>query len=150
MTILEQLDVDLKEAMKAKNETVLSTLRMARSALKNKQIEAQHDLKDEESLSVIRTMVKQYRDALADFAAAGRQDLVDKQTKEISILEKYLPAAMPEAELETICARVIKEQNATVKDMGKVMGLVMKEVDGRADGNTVRAIVQKLLSNPTG
>lgn len=132
--------------MKQKNEPVLSTLRMVRSALKNKQIDLQHELSDDEAVAVIRTMVKQYRDALADFAASGRQDLVDKQTMEIALLEKYLPADMPEAELETICERIIKEQNATPKDMGRVMGLVMKEVDGRADGNTVRAIVQKILA----
>lgn len=147
MTILERIDADLKEAMKAKNETVLSTLRLVRSALKNKQIEAQHELGDDESVGVIRTMVKQYRDALADFASAGRQDLADKQTQEISVLEQYLPAAMPEAQLTEICERIIKEQHATPKDMGRVMGLIMKEVDGRADGNSVRAIVQKLLSS---
>jgi uncharacterized protein YqeY len=145
MSILERIDADLKEAMKAKNEPVLSTLRMVRSALKNKQIEVQHEPTEDEAVAVIRTMVKQYRDALADFSSAGRQDLVEKQTQEISVLERYLPAAMPEAELTTICERIIKEQNATMKDMGKIMGLVMKEVNGRADGNTVRAIVQKLL-----
>lgn len=147
MTLFERIDADLKEAMKAKDEMVLSSLRMVRSALKNKQIEVQHDLSDEESLVVLRTMVKQYRDALEDFSASGRQDLVEKQTREISILEKYLPAAMPEAELTAICERMIAEQNATAKDMGRVMGLVMKEVNGRADGNTVRAIVQRLLSS---
>ncbi len=144
--ITQHIESDLKEAMKQKNEPVLSTLRMVRSALKNKQIDLQHELSDDEAVAVIRTMVKQYRDALADFAASGRQDLVDKQTMEIALLEKYLPADMPEVDLEMICERVIKEQNATQKDMGRVMGLVMKEVDGRADGNTVRAIVQKILA----
>lgn len=145
MSTTERIDIDLKEAMKAKNELVLSTLRMVRSALKNKQIEAMHELSDEEAVAVIRTMVKQYRDALEDFSSAGRQDLVEKQTQEIVLLERYLPAAMPEAELAAICERVIKEQNATLKDMGKIMGLIMKEVNGRADGNMVRSIVQKLL-----
>jgi uncharacterized protein YqeY len=145
MTTLERIDVDLKEAMKAKSELVLSTLRLVRSSLKNKQIDLQRDLTEEEVVAVMRTMVKQYRDALSDFASAGRQDLVDKQTAEISLLDRYLPAAMPEAELATIADRVIKEQNATMKDMGKVMGLIMKEVDGRADGNTVRDLVQKRL-----
>lgn len=145
MNTTERIDADLKEAMKAKDELSLSTLRMVRSAVKNKQIDTQQELTDDDVVAVIRTMVKQYRDALADFSASGRQDLVDKQTAEIALLERYLPAAMPEAELTTICERIIKEQNATVKDMGKIMGLVMKEVNGRADGNTVRAIVQKLL-----
>ncbi|MEO5928083.1 MAG: GatB/YqeY domain-containing protein [Patescibacteria group bacterium] len=146
MTTLERIDADLKEAMKAKDEAALSALRLVRSALKNKQIDVQHELSEDDVVAVIRTMAKQYRDALADFSASGRQDLVDKQTAEIMLLEKYLPAAMPEAELTTICERIIKEQNATVKDMGKIMGLVMKEVGGRADGTTVRTIVQKLLN----
>ncbi len=146
MTIFERIDLDLKTAMKAKNETVLGTLRLVRSALKNRQIDIQHELTDEEALAILRTMVKQYRDALADFVAAGRQDLVEKQQKEIAILEEYLPAAMPEAELRAICERVIRDLNATPKEMGKVIGAIMKEVDGRADGNVVRSIVQQLFS----
>lgn len=147
MSILERIDADLKEAMKAKNEVTLSTLRMARSALKNKQIDLRvESLPEAEAESVVRTMVKQYRDALADFMNAGRQDLADKQRKEIEILETYLPAAMPAEELEAICKRIITEQNATQKDMGKIIGLIMKEAKGRADGNAVRQTVERLLS----
>ena len=147
MPILERIDADLKEAMKAKNEVTLSTLRMARSALKNKQIDQRvESLSDAEAEGVVRTMVKQYRDALADFMNAGRQDLADRQRKEIEILEAYLPAAMPAEELEAICKRIIGEQNATQKDMGKVIGLIMKEAKGRADGNAVRQTVERLLS----
>lgn len=146
MSFTERIEQDLKEAMKARREAELSTLRLARSALKNKQIEVQHELSDEEVLSVLRTLVKQYKDALSDFTQAGRRDLAEKQAQEIALLEKYLPAAMPESELRAICERVIREQNATSKDIGKVMGLVMKEINGRADGNTVRAIVQDLFS----
>jgi uncharacterized protein YqeY len=146
MALMEKINEDLKEAMKAKDEQRLSTLRMARSALKNKEIDVRQPLTDDEAVAVIRTMVKQYRDALADFTASGRQDLADRQTAEIAILEAYLPAAMPEAELEAVCAKVIKDMGATQKDMGKVMGAVMKEVDGRADGGAVRTIVQRLLS----
>ncbi|MBU1034738.1 MAG: GatB/YqeY domain-containing protein [Patescibacteria group bacterium] len=145
MLLIEQLDQDFKTAMREKNETVLSTLRMARSALKNKQIELQAELSDDATAAVLRTMVKQYRDALNDFIAAGREDLAEKQKQEIEILERYLPPSITEAELEAICRRVINEQNAELKDLGKVMGLVMKEVAGRADGNSVRSIVQKLL-----
>ena len=146
MTILERIEADFKEAMKTKDELALSVLRLVRTSLKNKQIDAQHELSEEEALGVVRTMVKQYRDALADFTSAGRQDLAEKQEQEIALLEQYLPAAMPEAELQAICERVIRDMNATPKDMGKVMGAVMKEVQGRADGNAVRAIVQRLFS----
>ncbi|MFH1078574.1 MAG: GatB/YqeY domain-containing protein [Patescibacteria group bacterium] len=146
--LIERIDTDLKEAMKAKEELTLSTLRLMRSALTNKRIELLRDLTDDDALAVFRTMVKQYRDALVDFSAGGRQDLVDHQQAEIAIIERYLPAAMPEAELEEICRRVIQETGATLKDMGKVMGPIMKEVQGRADGNAVKSIVQRLLQAP--
>ncbi|MBU2612966.1 GatB/YqeY domain-containing protein [Patescibacteria group bacterium] len=148
MTLIERIESDLKEAMKAKEELTLSTLRLMRSALTNKRIELMHDLTEEDVVSVLRSMVKQYRDALVDFTAGGRQDLVDHQQAEIAIIERYLPAAMPEAELEAICRRVVEESGATAKDMGKVMGLIMKEVQGRVDGNAVKAVVQKLLQAP--
>ncbi len=144
--ITAQLDTDIKEAMKAKNESALSTLRMAKSALKNKQIDTGKELTDDEAQAVLRTMVKQYKDALADFTNAGRTDLATKQAGEIELLERYLPSAMPEGELEQLTKEVIAETGATsAKDMGKVMGAVIKKAAGRADGNSVRAIVQKLL-----
>jgi len=143
----ERIDADLKEAMKAKNEAVLSTLRLARTALKNKQIDLMgKEMGEEETVAVLRTMVKQYKDALSDFESAGRTDLAEKQKAEIEILERYLPAAMTEVEIEKIVTSVIAEMQATPKDMGKVMGAVMKQINGRADGNTVRAILQTHLT----
>ncbi len=145
MTLLEQIDADLKEAMKAKNEAATSTLRMVRAACKNKQIDSGHVLSEEEAALVMRTMVKQYKDALADFQAAGRNDLAEKQAKEIELIEHYLPALLNEAQVEEICQAVIAELKATPADMGKVMGAVMKRVAGQADGTVVRNAVQKLL-----
>ena len=145
--LIEQMDIDLKNAMKEKNEAVVSTLRMARAAMKNKQIDLGHPVTEEEATAVLRSMVKQYRDALSDFTNAGRTDLASKQQSEIELLERYLPASMPESEIVVIAERIKAETNPTMKDMGKFMGLVMKEVNGRADGNTVRAIVQKLLES---
>jgi uncharacterized protein len=145
MTIIPRIDEDLKEAMKAKNESALSTLRLVRSAFKNKQIELGHELTEEEAASVLRTMVKQYRDALSDFTSAGRTDLASKQQAEIELIERYLPAGISEAEIEAMTKKVIADTSATSKDFGRVMGLVMKEVAGRADGNAVRAVVQHLL-----
>lgn len=147
MSITPRIEQDLKDAMKSKDEQALSTLRLVRTALKNKQIDLMHPLTEDEEVAVVRTMLKQYRDALADFTAAGRQDLAAKQTAEIQILEKYLPPPMSDVELETICKRVIEETQATPKDLGKVMGLVMKEVGSRADGNAVRTVVQRLFSS---
>ena len=147
MNLNERINADLKEAMKSKNELELSVLRLMRTAAKNKEIEIMHPLSDEEVQVVIRTMIKQGKDALTDFTSAGRQDLIDRQTGEIAVLERYLPPAMPAEELEAICKKVIADVGATSpSDVGKVMGSVMKVVDGRADGSSVRTIVQGLLS----
>ncbi|HPF94975.1 MAG: GatB/YqeY domain-containing protein [Candidatus Magasanikbacteria bacterium] len=144
MTVIERIDQDLKEAMKAKSEQRLSVLRMARTSLKNKQIEMQKDLDDQSAFAVLKTMIKQYQDAISDFQTAGRQDLVEKQQQEIDILSAYLPPAMPVEEVEKIVKEAVAGMQAS--DMGKAMGAAMKAVDGKADGNTVRAIVQRLLS----
>ncbi len=147
MSLFERIEHDLKQAMKDKKELELSVLRLMRSNLKNKQIELMHPLSEEESQAVIRTMIKQGKDALTDFTGAGRIDLVERQTGEIGILEQYLPPAMSLDEVEAICKQVIQEANAaSPADLGRVMGLAMKVVAGRADGNTVRAIVQRLMS----
>lgn len=144
MTTLERIENDFKEAMKAKDEFRVSVMRMVRTALKNKQIDLMHELSDAESQAVLKTMVKQYQDALSDFQNAGRQDLVEKQQKEIDLIAAYLPAKLPPEEVEKIVAEAVK--GMTKADMGKAMGVAMKAVDGRADGNEVRAIVQRLLS----
>ncbi len=147
MTIIERVDQELKESMKAKDEAKLSVLRLMRTAIKNKQIEVGHDLSDEESQAVVRGMVKQGKDALTDFTSGGRQDLVEKQNKELEILSAFLPAAMPMEELETLCKQAIAQVGATSpQDMGKAMGAAVKLVAGRADGNAIKEVIQKLLS----
>lgn len=147
MNLTERITADLKEAMKNKSELELSVLRLMRTASKNKEIEVMHPLSEEEFQAIIRTMIKQGKDALTDFTSAGRQDLVDRQTGEIAILERYLPPAMSSDELEAICQKIISETGAaSPSDVGKVMGSIMKVVDGRADGSSVRTIVQRLLA----
>ena len=147
MNLTERIEHDMKEAMKARNESALSALRLVRASLKNKQIDVGHPLSDEEAEHIIRTMVKQYTDALADFTSAGRMDLSEKQQKEIDLLKNYLPAQMREAEIEAIAKNVISTLNATQKDVGRVMGAVMKDVAGLADVNSVKAIVTQLLQS---
>lgn len=144
MTIIETIENDFKTAMKARDEFALSVLRMTRTALKNKQIDLGHELTDVEAQAVLKTMVKQYQDALSDFQGTGRQDLVEKQQKEIDLIAAYLPAKLPPEEIEKIVATAVS--GMTKADMGKAMGVAMKAVDGRADGNEVRTIVQRLLS----
>jgi uncharacterized protein len=147
MTIAEMISADLTAAMKSKDELELSTLRLVRSAFKNKEIDLGHPLTEEEATAVLRTMRKQYEDALADFRRANRADLVEKQEKEIVIVTRYLPAAVPVEEVE----KVVREQIAALgasspAEVGKVMGASMKALAGRADGNQVREVVQRLLS----
>lgn len=147
MSLKSQIKDELITAMKAKDEFQTSVLRMLSSALKNKEIDLGHELGDEEVLAVIKTMLKQGKDALVDYRSGNREDLVAKQEKENQFLERFMPAQMPDEEIEKIAAEVIQETAAsTPADMGKVMGAVMKKAGGLADGNRVREIVQKLLA----
>ena len=149
MTTVEQIEADLKTAMKNKDELELATLRLVRSTLKNKQIETGKELEDADVLAVLKSMKKQYADALADFEKANRTDLSEKQRAEIAILERYLPQAMSAEELEGLVSKAVQESGAEGPgDIGKAMGAAMKAVEGRADGNDVRAVVQRLLAPP--
>lgn len=144
MNTLEKIDQDFKDAMRSKDELAISALRLVRTALKNKQIELLRELTDADVTAVLKTMIKQYQDALSDFSSAGRQDLVERQQREIDLVAQYLPPALPTEELERIVKEAVTGSGAT--DVGKAMGAAMKAVDGRADGNAVRSIVQKLLA----
>jgi len=148
MNIAETIASDVTSAMKKKDELELSTLRLVRSSLKNKQIELGRELTDEDTLAVLKSMKKQYADALVDFEKAGRMDLADRQKLEIAILDRYLPQQMNAEDLERIVKEAIEAGGFSgVADMGKAMGAAMKAVEGRADGNAVRAIVQRLLAS---
>jgi uncharacterized protein YqeY len=146
MTTQEKIEQDFKDAMRSKDELALSALRLVRTALKNKQIELMHELTEAEIAAVLKTMIKQYQDALGDFSGAGRQDLVERQQKEIDLVARYLPPSLPAEELERIVKESLGSSGAT--DVGKAMGAAMKAVAGRADGNAVREIVQRLLASP--
>jgi len=146
MTLFEKIESDMKDAMRAKEEAKLSTLRLLRSALKNKQIDTDHPMTEDEVLAVVKMTVKQYKDALNDFESAGRTDLAEKQKSEIEQLEAYLPAQMSDEDIDVIVKRIVAEQGATQKDAGKLMGVVMKEIAGRADGTRVKEAVQRALA----
>jgi uncharacterized protein len=147
MTLLERIDADLKEAMKSKNEQELSTLRLLRSALKNKEIDLGKAPTDDEVMAVAKTLQKQYQDALGDFERAGRADLAEKQKAELVVIKRYLPEMLPADQVEAIVKEAIAEIGASsAADVGKVMGAAMKKAAGRADGGQVREIAQKLLT----
>ena len=134
MSLVERVQKDLTEAMKGKDELRLSTLRMMKSALKNKEVEKMHPLQDTESLQVFQTLVKQRRESADQFTKGGRKDLAEKELKEIKIIEEYLPAAPSDAELAAAIEAAIVEVGA---DSLKQMGAVIKEVRARLEGKTL-------------
>jgi hypothetical protein len=135
------------DAMKARDEIRLSTLRMLSSALNYEKIAKQHDLNEEEELVVVRRELKKRKDAIEAYEKAGATDRAEKERKEGEILEAYLPAQMEDAELEKIVKDAIAETGAQgLSEIGKIMGAVMPKVAGKADGGRVSGMVKKLLS----
>ena len=145
MALNESIDNDLKQAMKAQNASVVDTLRMLRASMKNLQIEKQQELTDDEIQGLIRTNIKQLKDAREQFAAGNRMDLAEKNDAEIALLSAYLPAAMDPAELSAIVAEKVAAIGKDPKLFGKIMGDVMKATGGRADGSAVQAAVKAAL-----
>jgi len=145
--LTDQISSDLKDAMKAQDAPRLSTLRMLKAALKNKQIDLMHELSDEEALAVVKSQVKQLRDAAETFRQAGRGELADANDREIALLEVYLPSQLDDASLTAIVQDAVASVGASSKaDAGKAMGAAMKAVAGRADGSRVKTIVNSLLA----
>ncbi len=144
--LLEKIQKDLAEALKAKNEIAVSTLRLLLSEIHNRGIEKQSELNDEDIISVMRKGVKQREEAIESYQKGGRQDLADKEKQELAILSNYLPQEMSLEELEKITKEVINEVGASgPSDFGKVMGVVMSKVKGRIDGAKVAEVVKKLI-----
>ena len=147
MSLNDTIGADLTSAMKARDAPRLSALRMLKAAVVNKGVEKGRDLDDAEVLQVVASLVKQRRDSIEQFSKAGRTDLVDKETGEVAILERYLPPAVSQEEVDAAVAAAIAETGATsVKDMGKVMKAVMPKLAGKnADGKAVNEAVRRTL-----
>jgi uncharacterized protein YqeY len=147
MALRDDIQSAQTTAMKSRQTETLSTLRMLWSAIRNEEINLRQELTDEEVVGVVSRQIKQLRDSATDFANGGRNDLAEKANTEIKLLETYLPAQMSDDELESVTKKIIADMSATgAGDVGKVMGSVMKQVKGKADGNRVRNIVTRLLS----
>ncbi|MDN5831091.1 GatB/YqeY domain-containing protein [Tetragenococcus halophilus] len=147
MTLLTKLNDDMKAAMKGKDKESLQVIRMLKASLQNEKINLGRDLTDEEELAIISREMKQRRDSLAEFEKVGRDDLAEKTKSEIAIVERYLPAQLTEDEIFQIVSQAIEQTGASSpKEFGKVMGVVMPKVKGKADGNQVNAIVKELLN----
>ncbi len=146
MTIFEQLTEDMKKALKAGEKDRLSTIRLLRGQIKNAAIDKGKDLSQEEELLILNNAAKKRRESIEAYKAAGRTDLVNKEEKELAVVESYLPEKLGEEELEKIIDQVIDEVNAvTIKDLGKVMPVIMSKVRGRAEGKKVNELVRKKL-----
>ena len=161
-SLQEKINSELKKAFMGKEELTVSVLRMLNSAIHNKEIEKRtklskqekdieklkesSQLTEEEVIEVISSEAKKRKDAIIEFAKGGRQDLADKETKELEILKKYLPEQMGEEQIREEAKKVIEEMNAAgLKDTGKVMSALMPKLKGKAEGGVVSKIVNELL-----
>ena len=147
MSMNDQVGADITAAMKARDASRLSALRMLKAAVMNKSVEKGRDLDDAEVRQVVASLVKQRRDSIEQFTNAGRTDLVEKETAELKVLQAYLPAAATPEEINAAVAEAIAETGASSpKDMGKVMKAVMPKLAGKnADGKAVNEAVRRTL-----
>ena len=147
MSLRQEISQAQVGAMKARDENRLSILRVLWSTVRNVEIDKKRELTDEETVQVVAQIAKQLTDALKDFTVANRTDLIVKANYEISVLKEYLPEQINDDELTLVVKKIVLESGIkNASEMGKVIGLIMKEVKGRADGNRVKEIVLKTLS----
>jgi len=147
MSLEERLVEEMKQAMKSNDKLRLSTIRMIRSALKNKEIELRKKLEDENVVKVIQAMVRKGEESVEQFQTGGRMDLVEKEKKEIEILKSFLPQPLSQEEILKIIDQSIQEtQASSLKDIGKVMKSVMPKIGGKADGKLINQLVKERLS----
>jgi uncharacterized protein len=147
VSMRDQLTADMKESMKSGNKVKLEAVRMIISAIKYKETEDRSKPVDDQVIvSLLKTMVKQRKDSIDQFTQGGRQDLVDKETAELKIIESYLPQQMGRDQVEKLVAEAIASTGATsAKDMGKVMKEVMAKTGGNADGKMIQELVKAKL-----
>jgi hypothetical protein len=148
LALVDDLSASIADAMRSRDTIRLSTLRMLKAALMNREIERGHALDDSESLQVVTSLVKQRRDSIEQFTKGGRQDLVDKETSEIRVLDAYLPAPADPAAVEQAVVDAIRETGAaSPKDMGRVMKAAMARLAGQTvDGKAINELVRRKLA----
>lgn len=147
MGLLQILQGEMKQALKAKDTLKLSVIRMLISEIKKVQIDTKKDLSDEEIIQVIQKYAKQRKESIKQYRDAGREDLAQKEEKELEIVSKFLPEQLSEDEIVKIVEQASSETGASsIKDMGKVMKIVMGKVKGRADGSVISKIVKEKLA----
>ena len=146
MALRDQIDADMKAAMKAQDKQKLDAIRMLKSEYRKKEIDDRVTLDDDALAGLLAKLVKQRQDSIDQYKAGGRQDLVDKETFELNIIQSYMPKQMSEDEVKALVAAAVKETGASSpKDMGKVMGALMPKTKGKADGKLVNQLVKAAL-----
>ncbi len=147
MSLRQQINDDMKAAMRAKDAARLSAIRLLLAAIKQREVDERIELSDADVVAIIEKMNKQRRDSISQYEAAGRQDLADVEKAEMTVLAQYMPSQLNDAELEAAVSDGIAAVGATgPKDMGKVMGLLKSQLAGRADMGRVSALIKSQLS----
>jgi len=146
MTLKDQITADMKESMKSGAKERLGVIRLIQAAIKQKEVDERITLDDVQVLAILEKMLKQRRESITQFTQGNRKDLADKEEAEVKIIQAYLPAQLSDAELEQMVAAAVAESGATsVKDMGKVMGILKPKVAGKADMSAVSAKIKAKL-----
>ncbi len=145
MSLQARIDSAYKNALKSHEAMAVETYRMMKSAVKNAEIEARHELSDDETVAVLAREAKRRRESMGMFTAANRDDLAAHEQDQLTIIETFLPSQLSDDELKAAVEAVIAAQSATARDFGKVMGAVVAATKGRADGGRISAIVKTLL-----
>jgi uncharacterized protein YqeY len=148
MSLQEQISAALKDAMRARDEVKMATLRLVLTAIKKREKEARSLLEDQEVISVITTQIKQRRESIEQYRKAGREDLAQTEESELQILQGYMPEQVSEEEISNTLDEIIAEVGAvSMKDMGKVMKAAMAKLAGKAEGGAINAMVKEKLSS---
>jgi uncharacterized protein len=147
MGIYEKINQEMISAAKEKDKLRLSTVRLIKTALHNREIDMKRPLNDEESLQLLSSMVKQRRDSIEQFSQGGRKDLVDKEEAELKVIQTFMPEQLSDEDIDKEIEKSIQETGAiSIKDMGKVMKILMQRLTGKADGKLVGEKVKARLS----
>ena len=147
MSLKEQITEDMKNAMRAKDTGRLGTIRLLLAAMKQKEVDERIELDDAAVIAIVEKLIKQRKDSITQFQAAGRDDLVAIENAELVVLQAYMPAQMSEAEVAAVVAQAVEQVGATgPQDMGKVMGIVKPQLAGKADMGVVSAQVKAALT----
>ena len=147
MTLKERITEDMKTAMRAGEKERLGTIRLVLAAIKQREVDERITLDDTQVLAALEKMIKQRKESITQFESGGRADLVAKEKAELSVLQAYLPEQLSDAEIDALIAEAVAASGATsIKDMGKVMGLVKAKAQGKADMGAVSAKIKQKLS----